>query len=72
MMNTSSSESGRPITIVAFCSVDTPPTISIARVSRPVATAQKTRIHSGPSASASLRCEVKFAITSAPESAEVT
>ena len=60
------------MTIVAFCSVVTPPTVSMARVSSPVATAQNTRIHSGPSESASFRWEVKLDITRAPESADVT
>ena len=63
---------GRPNTIVADCRVGIPPTTIIARVSRPVAIAQKMRIHLGPSFVGSSMVEAKLDITRAPESALVT
>ena len=65
-------ENGRPMIRVAFCSVVTPPTRSMARVSTPVPTAQNTRSHLGPSWLGSSMRDVKLLITSAPESADVT
>jgi hypothetical protein len=63
---------GSPMMIVAFCSAGTPPTRSIPTVSRPVATAQKMRTAAVPSDCGVLRWELRFAITRAAESAEVT
>ncbi|MNW69089.1 hypothetical protein D3C74_480150 [compost metagenome] len=57
---------------VAPCKVGTPPTSSMASVRMPMARDQNSRTGLEPSASESFRCEVKFAITSAPESALVT
>lgn len=57
---------------VAPCRVGTPPTSSMPRVSRPVASDQNRRTGLDPSDCGSARWEVKFAITRAPESALVT
>ncbi len=70
--STSTNANGSPMMMVAFCSAGTPPTMSIPTVSRPVATAQKMRTHGAPSDWGVFRCEVRLAITSAAESAEVT
>ena len=48
-----------------------PSTWSIVIVSTPTSTAQKIRDHTGPSCRLSVMREVKFDMTSAPESAEV-
>ena len=58
--------------IVAFCSAGTPPTSSIAMVSRPVATAQKIRAPLVASSCGVRSFDERLAITSAAESAEVT
>lgn len=72
MRNTMTTASGRPMMIVAFCSVAMPPIMSIAKVNSPVAPAQKIRTQAGPSDSLSVIRELKCDITSAPESALVT
>jgi hypothetical protein len=65
-------ENGRPMMSVAPCRVVTPPTISIAMVSRPVTTDQNRRSGFEPSCLESSIFEVKLESTRAPESAEVT
>ncbi|MCY1543060.1 hypothetical protein D9M68_788540 [compost metagenome] len=65
-------ENGSTMITVAFCRVGTPPTMSIARVSRPMARDQKMRSQEGASLAGSFSREVKLPSTSAPESAEVT
>ena len=73
MTSTSTNANGSPKMIVAYCRARMPPTTSIATVSRPVTAAQRMRSHGG--AVVAGRCaasEHRLAITSAPESAEVT
>ena len=65
-------DSGRPTTTVAAWRVYTPSMKSITTVSAPVITAHTIRSQGGPSESVVEAFEVMFAITSEPESAEVT
>lgn len=72
IISNTTTANGSPMITVACCSVEMPPIISMARVSRPVAAAQNIRTHLGPSDSLSVMCEVKCDMTRAPESALVT
>jgi hypothetical protein len=63
---------GRPMITVAYCHAKMLPAARIANVSAPVATAQKIRSQALASSPAVRSRDDRLAITSAPESAEVT
>ena len=63
---------GIAMMIVALCSAGMPPTISMPMVRIPVAAAHRMRSDGRASVSAAGSSLQRFAMTSAPESAEVT
>lgn len=65
-------ENGSPMMMVALVSASTPPTTSMAIVSSPVASAQKMRSHGLASVTGVGSRVLRWAITRAPESADVT